>query len=423
MKAIIDIFKQANYRSLFLASFASQLGTVTCTTAFTFYLLDQYGDKPYYATVTMMMYTLPSLFVFFVVGVIADHVNRQKIAVYSDCLNAGLSVFLLIAVFIKSIFVIFPLLFMITAVSKFFVPAETGMVQGILKSEEYAVAGGLNQMLASIFLLFGTALGSAFYWNFGLSGAILIDCFSFIFSGFVIHRCRFKKRVILPNEDRRPDHIKFSFIFAGFKEGLFYTMRHRLLPLLMFGTLILGIVNGGLSIMPIFLLKYKLATDSYQGAAALAGVLFGTGILIGSVAASPLVKRVKLYKLMIIGYLQASVFISCEALVTNIFMFYVFYFLTAFSIPIVNVAFYGWLPQIVDPRFMGRVQAWFDPLGNLSQSFILIVIAITFPKYIAVGTPFVWFGGCLMLVAILDLIMLPRLQGLQDRENAVGKGL
>ncbi|MFT8316721.1 MAG: MFS transporter [Sporolactobacillus sp.] len=409
MNRFLRIFRNTNYRRLFFASFASQLGTITSTTAFTFYLLDHYGNRPSYATLIGMMYTLPSLFVFWIVGVLADNINRQKITVYSDCLNVGFCVLLIFAAVSKNIYAIFPLLFMITVASKFFASAQAGLIQGILNKEEYVVAGGLNQMLTSIFLLFGTAFGAFFYWTLGISGAILINGFSFLISGFLIFQCRFRQEVVSPKKNH-VFQLKISSIFSEFKQGISYIVNQRVLKYLVLGTFILGFVNGGLAIMPVYLLRYKLATGYYQQAASFSGILFGIGILIGSFVASVLSNKIKLYKLMICGFFMASIVISAECFVRNIPAFLIFYFLTAFSIPIVSVPFYGWLPQIVDSKFIGRVQALFDPIGNFAQSLLFILLTLTFPKYVSVETPFLWFGGCLFVVGMLYIIVLPRAQ-------------
>jgi MFS family permease len=406
MIALLKIFHNSNYCRIFFASFASQLGTVTSTTAFTFFLLDQYAAKPNNASLVQLMYTLPSLFVFLIVGVLADHLNRQRIMIISDLANACFCFLLIAAVYLKSTVLIFLLLFIITATSKFFTPAQIGTIQGILKKEQYPIAGGLNQMLASIFILFGASLGSFFYWNFGIVGAIIINLCSFLLSGLLIYRCRFQRTAILPSE--KAERLNFAFVFSQFMRGLRYMFQRRLLRAFMVGTAILGLVNGGLSIMPVYLLKFKLAPESYQQITALSGIVFGIGILSGSFVASLLAEKVKLYQLMISGFSFAGVFLSAEYFAQNIPFFLTFYFLTALTIPIVNIAIYGWLPQLVDHRFMGRVQALLDPIGNLSQSLLFGLLALTFPKYVNVEIPFLVFGGCLIVVALFYLIVFPR---------------
>jgi hypothetical protein len=300
------------------------------------------------------------------------------------------------------------LLFIITATSKFFTPAQIGTIQSILKKEQYPIAGGLNQMLASVFILFGASLGTFFYWNFGIVGAIIINLCSFLISSLLIYRCKFQKAAILPSENAKK--LNFTFVLSEFIRGLRYMFQHRLLRAFMVGTAILGFVNGGLSIMPVYLLKYKLAPENYQQITALSGIFFGIGILSGSFVASLLTEKIKLYRLMTLGYSFAGIFLSAEYFAQNAAYFLTFYFLTALTIPIVNVAFFGWLPQLVDHRFMGRVQALLDPIGNLFQSLLFGLLALTFPKYISVEMPFLVLGSCLIAVALFYLIVFQRIQ-------------
>ncbi|MFT8709324.1 MAG: MFS transporter [Sporolactobacillus sp.] len=411
-----QLFLKSNYRRLFLASFASQLGTVISTTSFTFYFLDHDASRPYYASLTQMMYTLPSLTVFLFSGSVADTFNRQKIALYSDRINSALCILLLLSTIWQHTVLIFFFLFLITASSKFFQPAQIGLIQGILSHEEYAVAGGFNQMLSSLFLMFGTALGAFIYWMLGITGSITLNGISFLVSASLISHCKFKNQTVLPHGDRHPSPLNWNVLLTQFRQGFLYSARHPVLRYLMLGAFILGIVNGGLAIMPVYLLKYQLAPSTYQQTASVAGIIFGLGILIGSFVASWLSERMKLYQLMIAGFFLASLAITLIACTTQMSFFFLFYFITAFSIPIVGVPFFGWLPQIVAPKFMGRVQALLDPIENQAQLLFFILLSCTFPNAISVTTPFIWFGGCLLAVGLLYLVVLPKAQTPSEQE-------
>lgn len=65
MKKIIEIFKNPVFVKLFFANFTSQMGSIIGITAFTFYLLDRFSEQPAYASIAEMMYSLPTLAVFF----------------------------------------------------------------------------------------------------------------------------------------------------------------------------------------------------------------------------------------------------------------------------------------------------------------------------------------------------------------------
>ncbi|MDE1376499.1 MFS transporter, partial [Bacillus licheniformis] len=155
MKKMFSIFQNKNYALLFFASFTSQMGGIIGLTALLFYLLDRFSNQPAYATMTELMLSLPTLAVFFLVGVFADKFDRQKIAKNCDWICMGLSIVLLLSLYLEWMPFTFAVLFLRNAVKSFFTPAQTSLIQGILSENEYSLAVGLNQMVASLFMLFG----------------------------------------------------------------------------------------------------------------------------------------------------------------------------------------------------------------------------------------------------------------------------
>lgn len=82
----MDIFKNRNFVRLFFAALASQMGTTVGNMAFAF-LLDRFSSQPSYTTLAELMYSLPTIFVFLIVGVVADRFDRkrwQKIVIGSE---------------------------------------------------------------------------------------------------------------------------------------------------------------------------------------------------------------------------------------------------------------------------------------------------------------------------------------------------
>ncbi len=66
-----------------------------------YYILDRFSNQPAYASVTELMYSVPTLVVFLFVGVAADRLDRQKIAYTSNWVAAVLSLSLLGAVAVE----------------------------------------------------------------------------------------------------------------------------------------------------------------------------------------------------------------------------------------------------------------------------------------------------------------------------------
>jgi MFS transporter, DHA3 family, macrolide efflux protein len=408
MQKFKEIFQNRTFRNLFFATFTSQMGSTIGLTAFMFYLLDRFSDQPIYASITELMFSLPTLAVFFLVGVFADRMDRQKIAYYCDWVSAFLSISLIGAVAIGWMPLIFLVLFTRSAIQKFFFPAESAIVQGILKKEDYTTAAGLNQLVMSLFMLFGNGLGVFAYWTVGIYGAITVDAITFIISALLIKSISIPEPVRLPNGKHSIKDLNISLVLKDFRLGSSYILSHKLLRTLLVGFIVFGVVNGGFSVIPIFILKYKLAPDSYEEYSVLMGVIFGIGVLLGSFISSLFTKKVKLYQMIIFGLFIAGGFVVLSSFTNNIYIYMSLIFISSLGLPFVNIGIGGWMPSIVDPKMMGRVQGWINPLMMFSQSITLGVIAVSFPKILTVEMLYWMVGGCLMLVGVYYLFSLPK---------------
>lgn len=394
------VLANKNFRRLFLANFASQLGSVAGMTAFAFYLLDSFPKQPYYATLTEMVYSLPTLAVFFLVGVLADRLDRRTIAMSSDWIRLGLTLAFLVAVNLKSIPLIFSVLFVRSAVAKFFDPAQSAILQGILKEDEYTMAAGLNQMLVSTFVIFGSGIGALCYWSIGVNGAILVDAVSFAVSACLVQSCNIDASVRTPNGHTRLRDLHIGMVLKDFRAGFRYILRHRLLATLMSGFLILGIVSGGFSVMAMFIFRYKLAPHDYQSMFAILGIVAGIGMLLGSVVVPLFTRRMQLHTMMVCGFFIGGILIFAEAVAPTAWTFIAVDFLFAISVPFVNIAYGGFLPRIVIPTMMGRVQGWISPLTTAMSSLTLAAIAYVFPRYVSVNVLFYVVGSCILLISL-----------------------
>ncbi len=423
MKKMIEIFRNRIFLKLFFANFTSHMGSVIGLTAFMFYLLDRFSEKPMYASITEMMYSLPTLLVFFLVGVLADRIDRQKIAYHCDTISAFLTLLLFGAIFIGWLPFIFFVLFVRSGVQKFFFPAEQGILQGVLSKDDYSTAAGLNQMVMSLFMLLGNAIAIFVYWTTGIYGALAVDFATFVVSALLIKRCEIPEEVRLPNGKHSWKDLNIRSVSKDFTAGMKYILNHKLLLSLIGGFVVFGVVNGGFAVIPIFILKYKLAPDSYEEYSILLGVAFGAGVLIGSIFSSMLAEKYKFHVLIVAGLVISGTFIITASFATTTWTFLMIIFIAALGLPLVNIAIGGWMPSIIDPKMMGRVQGWINPLMMLSQSITLGVIAVTFPSVVTVEMLYWLVGGCLIIVGIFYTIILPKyVKEEEDNQPAVING-
>lgn len=408
MKDFLKIFQNRNFSKLFFAGFTSTMGSIIGVTAFMFYLLDKFSEQPVYATLAELMYSLPTLAVFFIVGVLADRMDRQKIALYCDWICAVLCLALMGAILLDWMPLIFAILFLRSAVGKFFFPADQAMVQGILSKDEYAIAAGLNQMVGSIFMLFGNMLAIFIYWSVGIQGAIAFDLVTYVISALLIMSMKVKEEIRLPNGSHRFKEINLSMVWQDFGAGFAYIKSSKLLLSLIFGFFLFGIINGGLSVMLVFIMKYKLAPENYEMMMMWMGIVFGVSVLAGSVICSMFAKKIKLSHAIILGLFISGMAVGICGVVDTITLFIVFTSIIGLSIPLINIGIGGWLPKIVDPKMMGRVQGWITPVNMLSHTITLGLIAAFFPKFITVESLFWIIGGMIIVTGIFFSFTLPK---------------
>ncbi|MWV46415.1 MFS transporter [Paenibacillus sp. HJL G12] len=415
----MELFRNSIFVRMFLAAFASQLGTMVGTMAFAFYLIDRFSNQPTYATVAEMMYSLPTLVVFLFIGVLADRLDRKRIAVLSDWIRAGLSLVLLLAVHEDWIVAAFAILFLRSAISKFFAPAEMSLLQGIMKPEQYVQASSLNMSIMGIFMLFGMSMGSAAYYYLGIEGAIIIDTVSFIISGLLLAFCHFPLHVRQPNGKAKLKDLNMKSILTDFGSGFKYIVRNRLLLAIVLGFFFFGIVNGVFSILPLFTMKYKLSPDHYQVYTPLVMVFLGIGYLIGSAISTPLIKKVGKVTVLITGLFLVGILTIILGSFAYIQLYLGIAVLLGIILGPINVVLGGWMPELVEPQSMGRVSAWIEPLSTTGQALALGFVAIFFPALVSVTALYWILAASIFIVSVYYLMVLPSLNRRHQHEAKV----
>ncbi|ANE46584.1 MFS transporter [Paenibacillus swuensis] len=404
-----QLFRNPTFTRLFLATFASQLGSTIGSMAFAFYMLDRFSTQPVYATVAELMYSLPTLAVFFIVGVCADRFDRQRIAEYTGWIRLALSVLLLGVIELDWVPVMFAILFTRSAVTKFYWPAESSMLQGVLDKEQYIRSSGLNQMIMGVFMLFGMSLGAIAYNFLGIQGAIMLDACGFLVSALLIRSCRIALEVRQPNGYSRVRDLKLGHVLHDFRDGIGYILNHKLLLTIIAGYAIFGLIDGAFIMLPMFTMKYKLAPDAYEWFLSMFAVSLGLGILLGSVITGRLVQKFKPHQVLLTGLMMSGLLILGLAWVEHPWVYVSLVFVTGMVLTPINIVLGGWMPELVEPTKMGRVMAWIDPVMMAGQSLTLGCIALFYPSVISLFMLYVFTGVLLLGVFTIYGLTLPRL--------------
>jgi MFS family permease len=118
-----------------------------------------------------------------VAGVFVDRWNPKRTMIASDLIRAALAVGL---VFAASLNQIYATLFMLSAVSTFFVPAQTIMIRSITPKEGLLSANALLQQAFQIVRIISPALAGMIVDWFGAKPCYYFDGVSFVFSAALV---------------------------------------------------------------------------------------------------------------------------------------------------------------------------------------------------------------------------------------------
>ncbi|UKX75402.1 MFS transporter [Bacillus anthracis] len=407
MKEMLQLFRNKVYARFFLANILERLGSMIAGVSLMFYLLDQYGKQPVYATMTQIMIALPALIFFLLVGTVVDRFDRQRICTVSNICCSFCNIGILISLYYGMIILVFLFLFLENACIQFFSPSEQSMIQGVVESDQYGAAAGINQMVNSLYALFGVGIATMVYWTFGIYGSILVNTLTFIMSGILIQTISIPEKVRLPNGRTKWKEVNLKMLITEFKEGIRYIYQNETLKKLLLGFIVFGLLNGILSVSTTYILKYKLAPATYESLAMVGGVVGGISLLIGSIVATSIGKKYAPKPIIVFGMAGSGIFFGMCYFVNYVWSFYVCIAFATFFLPFINVAIMGWMYEIVEESFMGRVQSLLSPLTTGFQLLSLGAIAMLFPKWIRADTLYIILFGLLLFVTCLYQAILP----------------
>ena len=375
MKTIIS----KDYTKLLTATFITRFGDSIDTIAFSWMVYVMTGSRALMGTIFAIS-MIPNIIVLPFAGVVADVFNKRIVTVLGDLLR-GVSVAVLAVFYFLNILEVWHI-FVFVSINSLFEsfadPARGSMLPNIIEQEDFVKGSSWLGTASSFGILIGLSVAGILIAVVGIWGTILIDAFTFFFSGLLIFLIDFKDR---REEVKVKPKIKDYFILIG--EGITYLKSKRLLIALL---LVASFLN--FAIVPLNVLRPVFVTEvlnlgveglSYLGMAIMIGMITGgymmgvkgknmnaiTGIGLG------LSLLGLMYMLMgVPGYTNFSDNF-------NLIFVIVISFLLGFTVPIVNAPLQAAIMRTTAPEMRGRLSSIMGvvvlcamPLGGLVVSII-----------------------------------------------------
>ncbi len=265
-----DVLKIAGMRRLWLAQLVSVFGDFLAI--FAIFSLISFRMKGNATEVSgvLIAYLLPFTFVSPVAGVFVDRWNVKRTMIASDLIRAGLVALLVLA---TNVWHIYSILFVLSTVSSFFMPAQSVAIRTMVPREGLMSANALVQQAFYALQIISPAIAAALVSLAGPGICFWIDSASFLASALFLSG-------IVVTREAAPQLKNLGSVIHEMNAGVKFILTHASISVV-----VLSITAGMFAIRCFGALVAVFVRDVLTGGNTLFGILsslVGVGMIIGS---------------------------------------------------------------------------------------------------------------------------------------------
>lgn len=375
----VDImFINKNYTKLLSGTIITRIGDSIDTIAFSWLVFIMTGSRALMGGIFIMS-VLPNLIILPFAGVIADLFNKKHLVILSD-ISRGVFVLGLAVLYFTDflqVWHLFAFVFINNVLESVASPSRSGLIQAILKADDYTKGNSYISSGSSFGSLVGLGIAGIIIGIIGIEGAILIDAFTFFVSALLIRLMKIK--YIKEKKVKQSIGLYFKMI----KDGFLYLKGKKLLVSLLILSAIISFMYVPFKVLqPVYVdsvMKLGVEGLTYLGVAFSSGMIVG-GIVIGKVS-----DKIRCITAIGLGFLMMGIMYTGLGAVEyfafpfmlNIIVIILLTFIFAFFIPVIHAPVYGTIMKQIPEDLIGRMMSVFGifgliamPLGGLFVTLI-----------------------------------------------------
>lgn len=329
-------------------------------------------------------------------GVIADRMNRKKLAIIADAgiALATLVLALLMMSGIDDLWIILVAVAVRSVGAGFQTPTVQAMIPQITPADQLMRVNGIFQTIGSGMALLAPAVAAAIFAAFGIVPVFFLDVVTAAIGiGLLI-------RVAVPTLSRAADAA--ASFRQDLTEGMHYIWNHKIVRWLLVVFAIIFLLTVAPSFITPLLVVRTFGEEPWKLAAL--EIAFSIGMVIGgATVAIWLANRSRMGLIMLSTY-SFAVFTVAMGLTGNLWVFYGFMFLFGLSVPLFSTPFMTLIQETVEPEKHGRVFSYVAIVMALATPVGMVVFG-PLADVIRVQTLLIWAGFATMAVMTLAVLM------------------
>ncbi len=423
-----SLFQNKTFVALWVGQIFSQLADRIIFVVFITLIVTYFGAQSSLKSYLYVAFTIPAILLTAAAGVFVDRWHRRRTLVMTNVLRAMIVAAIPIAIQAHSLLALYACAFGISAVTQFFVPAESATIPMVTRSSQLLVANSLftTTMMGSV--IFGFALGDPFIHFFGLNsvhwsivGLFLLSAIalSFVKAGYPLGKK--DGQLESPKETLNQSFRAFC---QEMKEGMTYlvsnkTILYKILKLALLFSYVVAMCILFISFAESYLyVDPKIAAQKFAWIITFSGI----GMVMGALSVGRFFRQRAKGKLVYAGFIMVglgllalipTMFLSRASILPSIFPYLDWRILYAHSIALglgfgaalVAVPLQSILHEMIPEDKRGKI---------MGAQFTLLSACSTLPVLLA-GLGSDWLGVAPMLAILGIPLLILGVKGLYDR--------
>ena len=372
-------------RSLWTAQVVSIFGDFLAIFAvFSVVTFDLHGT-PNQVGMILVSFLAPLAVISPIAGVFIDRWNVKWTMISSDLIRG---VLVLVLLRVHDLYAIYAIFFAMSAVSSFFIPAQSVTVRTITPQAGLMATNALmSQAIQGLQIISPAIAGLLVQW-LGANSCFLIDSLSFFFSAAMVY-------TIAIHREAAPSGQRAASVIASMKQGITFVFTHAAISFV-----VISMTAGMFAIRCFGALLSVYVRDILVAGSSIFGVLnslIGVGMIIGSQFVPRLSRKISKQHLVTYGLGGMGVAVFCTALLSTLISTAVSMLGLGFFAAFVMIPAQTLIQQETPQALLGRVASSLMSLVTMSQLAAMLVAG---PVAQSAGIRNLYYGSAVLLVLI-----------------------
>jgi MFS family permease len=290
----------------------------------------------------------------------------------------------------------------LSAVSTFFVPAQSVTLRTVVPKEGLLAANALLQQAFQVMRIISPALAGAMVAWFGASSCYYIDSFSFVFSAAMIATLLIPRDVTATTSN---DGVKLRSVMADLAAGMTFIFTHATISFV-----ILSMAAGLFAISCFAPLIAVYVRDELRADSVLFGIinsLIGVGMIVGTMMMNKFAQQRSKSHLVLFGLLTVGVFVLVMAAFRNVATAALGTFGIGVGVIFIIVPAQTLIQQETPVALVGRVSSSMMAVLSIAQ-LVGLVFSGSLAQALGIRNLFYVSAALLVLIACLGYVRLPQ---------------